>query len=146
MADHNKEVNFFIAQLKKKKLFLTFERRVILDCILQTKKHFSVDEIMDALEGAGRRVSRSSVYKTLGLLDEFGMVKNIRHADRSIHYEYVNGGRVHGHLMCEKCGAIIEFQDKGLRALEKRVSLKHDFSSHKLTLKILGLCSECGKK
>jgi Fur family ferric uptake transcriptional regulator len=137
------DLKVFTKRLRKKGLFLTFERRIICDETFGLGRHFSAETLVNRLKKGQRRVSRSTIYKTVALLEETGFIRRTGHNNKSQEYEYIYGKAWHGHFQCERCGRIVEFADKGLNATEKRVSKKHGFTCNKLTLKMAGTCREC---
>ena len=131
----------FASYLRKKGLTFTPERQAVLEQILAGGRHFQADELYIRLAGRkNRSVSRATVYRTLGLLSECGLIRKVAFVDRHSHYEHFFG---HEHLICKKCGRIIEFQNQSLSRALARVCKAKKFRlvSHKI--EVVGLCSKC---
>ena len=137
----NKQQQTFAAYLRSRALTFTPERQAILKGILAGGRHFQADELYLRLaRNKTRPVSRATVYRTLSLLCECGLVRKVAFVDRHSHYEHVFG---HDHLICSKCGRIIEFRDQSVsRALEKVCKAKK-FRPTSRKVEVVGLCAKC---
>lgn len=121
----------------------TPERYMVLDCIADCDAHFSADSLFSQLAASGRRVSLGTVYNTIELLIECGLV---------VEHNFGDGGRVfelaptgHYHLICTCCGKIKEVSDDQLESL---IAAKHypSFTMRRFSLSIYGICSRCARK
>ena len=116
---------------------LTEQRRILIDFIFKRHEHFDADELISALASADaqRKVSRPTVYRTLGELVEAGMLRIIMEND----YGYP----AHDHLHCGDCGKLIEFHSEELARIRDAVAAEHGFrvTSHRLIVE--GTCKEC---
>ncbi|MDA8340094.1 MAG: transcriptional repressor [Nitrospiraceae bacterium] len=130
--------------LTTKRLKLTKERNEILDEILDMKKHFDPEELFVRLKTKGSKVSRASVYRTIPLLIENGLLEEVERIDRHAHYERVSEDRHHDHMICIKCGKVIEFYSPTLEMLQDEICQKEKFKGIRHTLEILGYCEKCG--
>jgi Fur family ferric uptake transcriptional regulator len=121
---------------------LTEPRRILIRHIFDTHKHFDADELVADLQAAGRRVSRATVYRTLHLLVEAGLLRELRLTNRSA-YEHDYGYPSHDHLHCTMCNQVVEFRNDEIRRLREAVSLEHGFrpSGHRFI--ITGVCPAC---
>ena len=105
---------------------LTEPRRVLVRHIFNSHKHFDADELVADLHDAGHRVSRSTVYRTLRLLVEAGLLRELRLTNRSA-FEHDYGYPAHDHLHCTACNRIVEFRNDEILKLRDSVSLEHGF-------------------
>ena len=121
---------------------LTEQRRVLIRHIFDSHKHFDADELVAELHNAGRRVSRSTVYRTLSLLVEAGLLRELRLTNRTA-YEHDYGYPSHDHLHCTECNAVVEFRNEELRRLRDSVSLEHGFRAEGHRFLIIGICPAC---
>ena len=121
---------------------LTEPRRVLVRHIFDSHKHFDADELAADLRAAGRRVSRSTVYRTLRLLVEAGLLREFRLTNRTV-YEHDYGYPSHDHLHCDACGRIIEFRNEEIRRLRDQVGSEHGFRTTGHRFVITGTCPEC---
>jgi len=129
--------------LAKRNLKMTAARRSVLDAVFATHDHFDADQLMFILRNRGSRVSKATVYRTLSLLVESGLVREMRLTERRHVFEHVFGHSHHDHLVCSQCGRIIEFADEHIENLQKRVCDRMKFEPTHHSLKIYGLCSQC---
>jgi Fur family ferric uptake transcriptional regulator len=99
-------------------------------------------EIEDALRAAGRPTARASIYRTLELLAEHGLVERVEVGDGQARFERT-GEHQHHHLMCERCGRLVAFDDPGLERAIDRLSdrLGVRVSGHDVLLR--GVCERC---
>lgn len=129
--------------LTTKGLKLTKERDEILNEILIMKKHFDPEELFIRLKAKGSKVSRASVYRTIPLLIESRLIEEVERIDRHAHYEKVSENRHHDHMICMKCGKIIEFYSPTLEMLQDEICQKEKFKGIRHSLEILGYCEKC---
>lgn len=127
-------------------LKFTTERQLILKEVFSIHEHFEADDIADGLKREGERVSRASIYRTLPLLVESGLLREVHSSEKHSHYEHVFGHKHHDHLICTKCGRTIEFSDDRIEGLQNRVCEKHGFLATAHSLEIIGVCAECQDK
>lgn len=132
--------------LQAEGLRFTQERRLILHEVFANHEHFEAEGIVASLKRKGLRVSRASVYRTLPLLVESGMLREVHSSEKHSHYEHVFGHQHHDHLVCTKCGRTMDFLEPRIEELQDLICKAHDFhpTSHKL--EITGVCSSCASK
>ena len=123
---------------------LTEPRRILIRHIFDSHKHFDADELVSDLRGAGRRVSRATVYRTLRLLVEAGLLRELRLTNRTA-YEHDYGYPSHDHLHCTQCDRVVEFNDDEIRRIREAVSQAHGFLASGHRFIITGLCSSCSR-
>ncbi len=97
---------------------LTEPRRILVRHIFDSHKHFDADELVADLREAGRQVSRATVYRTLRLLVEAGLLRELRLTNRTA-YEHDFGYPSHDHMHCTECNRIIEFRNDEIRRLRE---------------------------
>ena len=128
-----------------KGLKLTKKRDDILDEILATEGHFDPEELFIRMKTKGSKVSRASVYRTIPLLLECGLIEEVERIDKHAHYEKVLGKQHHDHMICMKCGKVIEFFSPTLEMLQSELCQKESFTGIRHNLEILGYCGRCSK-
>lgn len=124
---------------------LTRERSIIVEEVFADHEHFDAEQLIVRLAGRkdGRRVSRSTIYRTLTLLEEAGLLRKVaRQEDRDV-YEHAYGYPHHDHFICSKCHELIEFQDERIRDALEDVSRQFGFRMTTHRLEVDGLCSKC---
>jgi len=123
---------------------LTEPRRILIRHIFDSHKHFDADELVADLRETGRRVSRSTVYRTLRLLVEAGLLRELRLTNRSA-YEHDYGYPSHDHLHCSECNTIVEFRNEAIQKLRESISLEHGFRPAGHRFVITGVCPTCSR-
>lgn len=132
----------FTQFLENRKLRKTPERFAILDKIYSMTEHFDVDTLFDTMIEHGYRVSKATVYNTIDLLLEAGLVRQHRFGNNQAQYEKVNTSSNHHHLICTKCGKIREVKDIDL--MEQLDNKKFNkFTTSYYMLYVYGVCSRC---
>ncbi len=123
---------------------LTEPRRVLVRHIFDNHKHFDADELVADLRLAGRQVSRATVYRTLRLLVEAGLLRELRLTNRTA-YEHDFGYPSHDHLHCTECNRVIEFRNDEIRRLREEISLELGFRASGHRFMISGVCKACSR-
>jgi Fur family ferric uptake transcriptional regulator len=119
---------------------------MVLDAVLDMDGHFDVDELYVKLLTESKRVSKATVYRTLAILSELGLIKEHAFGERHQHYERLVGRRHHDHMVCARCGRIIEFVDPAIERLQDKVCRRHGFVPAGHHLSIEGTCADCAAK
>jgi Fur family ferric uptake transcriptional regulator len=132
--------------LRKKGLRVTKEREAILNEVLSRKGHFDMEELHLALRKNSPRVSRASIYRTLPLLIESGILEEVERVDKHAHYEHTTGRSHHDHMLCVSCGRVIEFYSESLEKLQNRLCRDRGFEGISHNLEIKGYCRKCARK
>ena len=135
--------------LKKKGYKLTPQRRAIVDTIvLNEGKHLTAEEIYDEVKKDCPEIGLATVYRTILLLEEIGVVSRLHLNDGCSRYELVHSDEVHRHhhLICNVCNKVIEVKDDLLEEIEVRVEKEYKFKIVDHALKFYGICNECQEK
>lgn len=123
---------------------LTEPRRILIRHIFDSHKHFDADELVADLHASARKVSRSTVYRTLRLLVEAGLLRELRLTNRTA-YEHDYGYPSHDHLYCTECSRVVEFNNDEIRKIRDAVSLEHGFRAESHRFMITGVCPTCSR-
>jgi len=134
--------------LKSKEFKYTSERKLILNATLSFHNHFDVEELFEKLHKQGDDVSRATIYRTIPLLLQSGLLSETVHCQdkNKIRYENIFNKKHHDHLACVKCGKTIEFFDERIEKLQEEVCRQHNFVPIEHRLVIKGYCEDCYKK
>jgi Fur family ferric uptake transcriptional regulator len=136
----------FMTHLKAKGLKSTPERLEVLREIFGRENHFAIEDVAQALRRHGRPVSRATVYRTLSLLAETGLIREAVRGNGYIHYEHVRESEHHDHLLCVHCGAVVEFVNAQVERIQDEICRRHGFTPLSHTHQINGLCGRCEGK
>jgi len=131
--------------LRKRGYRLTPQRFMIMSVIQESKEHLSVEQIAERVQERNPYVSLSTVYRTLELLRELGVVRENRLPGENPHYEIADG-KSHHHLVCRTCHAIIHLDDQLLGDLNEKLQDEYHFQGITLDLVATGYCSTCWSK
>ncbi|MFO0974675.1 MAG: transcriptional repressor [Phycisphaerae bacterium] len=123
----------------------TDERRELLRAIMRMDEHVEAERLLLALRESGSRVGKATIYRTLPLLVACGVVKPVQLASDRVHYEHTFGQDPHDHMLCRRCGRIIEFDAADVVRLRSELARQHRFHALSHRLQIIGLCEPCLK-
>jgi Fur family ferric uptake transcriptional regulator len=136
----------FVDFLAKKKLRLTAQRRAIIETVFNTEKHFTAEQLLNWSRRRDRSVSRATVYRTLPLLTDSGLVRELDLGPDRKYYDpnYARRPR-HGHIVCQDCGKIVEFESEKIERLENQITRELGFAIKFQRLQITGACEQLKK-
>jgi len=139
------EKKIFNKFLKERGQKFTKERAAILQRIFSYHGHFDTESLYLKIRETGLKASRASVYRTLNLLCECGLIEKVTKTEHGTIYECTFGHEHHDHMLCIGCGTIIEFYSEDLERLQENICRKQDFKGVTHTLEIRGYCKRCQK-
>lgn len=136
-------------QLKNKGYKLTPQRRSIVDVIIEKEgEHLTAEEIYDYVKIKCPEIGLATVYRTVQMLEELGIVCRLDLNDGCSRYEllHLDEGHRHHHLVCNVCNKVLEVQDDLLDELEQEVEKSYKFKILDHSVKFFGVCNECQEK
>ncbi len=135
----------FKEHLRQQGLKSTAQRDDIAHVFFASNRHISVEELYNEVKRVNPRIGYATVYRTMKLLTECGLAVERHFRDGEARYEK-EAGHHHDHLICERCGKIVEFEEDRIEALQAEVAerLGFRFTGHKMEL--YGLCRDCQRK
>ena len=129
--------------LTSKGMRRTVQREAIIDAAFGTHEHFTAEELLTMARRIEKSVSRATVYRTLPLLVQSGLLHELDFgADTKIYDPNFVERPAHNHLICVDCDKIIEFEDTNIELLENCISRRLGFSPSSKAVKIEGHCDE----
>ena len=137
------EQEVFLEHIQKKGLKRTTQRDLILDIFLRTEAHLSSEDLYSLVKQQDASIGQTTVYRTLKLLAEAGLAREVRFGDGITHYEHNYKHQHHDHMICSECGRIIEFFSAELEALQDKLAARHRFQITQHLHRIIGVCVEC---
>ena len=131
------------ARLKGLGLKRSRRRDLVIDAFLATRGHVSIDELTTAVRRHDPRVGHTTVYRAMKLLAECGEASARRFGDGHTRYERAVPGGHHDHLVCDRCGAVEEFEDAGIEQEQAAIARRHGFELQGHTFELHGHCRRC---
>jgi Fur family ferric uptake transcriptional regulator len=134
------------SQIKRAGLKVTLPRIKILD-ILKTsnRRHLSAEDVYKCLLERGDDIGLATVYRVLTQFEGAGLVCRHHFEGGQSVFELNRGGH-HDHLVCVKCGKVVEFFDEAIEERQKSITMQHEFTLEDHSLVIYGLCSSCRRR
>ncbi|MEW6161441.1 MAG: transcriptional repressor [Verrucomicrobiota bacterium] len=136
----------FLEFLARKNLRITAQRQAIIETVFSTDEHFTAEQLLEWSHQRDKSVSRATVYRTLPLLTESGLVREM---DFGKDYKFYDPNYAdhpnHNHIICQDCERIVEFESEKIAKLEDEISHKLGFTIKTQRLQITGTCEELKK-
>ncbi len=133
----------FRRYLRERGLKNTPERQAVLAAAMSIGEHFEAEQLLLYMRGQGWRVAKATVYRTLPLLADCGILSRVRFGEQQLHYERTYGREPHDHMLCRLCGRIIEFDSAEIDALRQALALQYQFQDIGHRFQIVGVCRDC---
>ena len=124
-------------------LKMTEQRKKILETFLKMEGHFAAEDLYTRTKRVDPRVGYTTVYRTLRLLCECGLAHERQFKDGPTLYELGHTRHHHDHLVCVKCGKIVEFENDSIERLQKKVAEGQGFELIDHRHELYGHCKEC---
>ncbi|MGB9235643.1 MAG: transcriptional repressor [Terriglobales bacterium] len=136
----------FLQHLRRVGLKQTWQRNTILRTFLETREHLSTDELHRLVKKKDPHIGFTTVYRTLKLFADCGLASEVAFHDGIARYEHQYGRRSHHHMVCNGCGASVEFFSPEVGEIEKEIGRKHHYLTTRHTFQIYGVCQSCARK
>jgi Fur family ferric uptake transcriptional regulator len=127
----------------RNKLKSSTRRELILETLAAMGRHVTAEELLRAVRDRDARIGAATVYRTLRVFQESGIVVERRFEGGATRFELV--GEHHDHLICTSCGTIVEFEDDAIEREQARVATLHGFELRSHRHELYGLCVACRK-
>jgi len=128
--------------LREKGYKLTPQRIMVLDTLHEAEEHITAPEIYARVRVKYPGINKSTVYRTLELLKEMGLVAETELGGERLYYHHAEKGH-HHHLVCQKCGKIIDLDEDLLLPLRNALRQTYRFEAELKHLAIFGHCLRC---
>ncbi len=132
--------------ITKKGLRMTRQRQLIAKVLLTAEGHLTIDELHQLIRKHDEGVGYATIYRTVKLLTECGLVNSAQFGDGATRFESTINRDHHDHLICTNCQKIIEFENEEIEELQHQVCEEHQFTMVHHKMEIYGLCSVCAAK
>ena len=143
LGQEEKEV--FAAYLAKHHLKRSDQREVILDAFLRSERHLSVDDLLHLVQKRRPDIGRTTVYRTLKLLQAAGLAQELE-LDGQSRFEREYKREHHDHFICKSCGAIFEFSNPDIERIQDEIAAEIGFTIEGHRHQIYGFCRSCTRR
>lgn len=140
---NTREREIFRKYLEKHGLKLTAERQALFEELFARHEHLEADELLMRLRAKHKKISRATIYRTLDLLVDSGIVGRVRIGESGYRYERMRAGDHHDHLICNECGRVIEFREPRIESLQDEVYDRYGFVPLSHSHQLRGICKRC---
>lgn len=130
-------------RVRRMGLKLTKQREAICEVFFAQSSHKSAEEILSDARTLDANISLATVYRTLRILQEHGLASSHNFQEGQSLFEPRFDDEHHDHLICTKCGKIVEFMNVEMERLQLRIAKAHGFSITDHKMEIYGLCDAC---
>jgi len=129
--------------IRRKGLRRTGQRETIINSAFSQDEHFTAEELFERVKKQCSDISRATVYRTLGLMVEAGLLRQIDLGDNHATYDpNFLDKPAHNHLVCIDCGRVVEFEDSHIDLLNDCVTRRLGFKPVRQSLKIEASCEQ----
>jgi len=125
---------------------VTRQREQVAELVLTSDDHLSASQIQARLRAQGSRVGLATIYRTLDLLVQSGLVRGHDFGQGFRRYEPMPARAAHEHLICLRCGRVEEFTHERLERMLPIIADEHGFQSERHRVEIYGICHECQRR
>lgn len=132
----------FARFIQESGLKTTRQRNTIINVFFNMRGHISVEELLKEVKNVNPRIGYATVYRTLHLLVESKLVEERRFGDGLARYEGHSDVEHHDHMICLECGAISEFYNPHLEALQEKLAEENNFQIYRHRLELYGACKD----
>ena len=132
--------------LARRGLKATNDRREVALAVARAPGHFDADDLFIQMRLAGSRIAKTTIYRTLPLLLDAKIVHRVPSRTKSAAYEFAHGSDHHDHLICLRCGKMVEFTSKKIEEAQDEACRRADFQATSHRLSIWGLCRDCRRE
>ena len=123
------------------------DRLNIIDVFLDTEEHITLEEMYRLLKGRGYDYEPDFVRQCMNRMVDLGFAQKKQFEGQPVRYEHHHLGRHHDHMICTKCGRIIEFANEDMEILQQKIAAQKGFHILQHRMEIYGLCRDCvGKR
>jgi Fur family transcriptional regulator, ferric uptake regulator len=137
------ERSIFDEHIQAAGLRRTTQRDLILEIFLSTEEHLTSEDLYSLVHKKDPAVGLTTVYRTLKLLTEAGLAREVRFGDNKTYYEHHYNHEHHDHMICTECGKVIEFFSPDIEKLQDQMASNFGFKPTHHSLRLWGVCSEC---
>lgn len=133
--------------VKQKGLKYTEQREIVLNILLNAEDHLSAEDVYASIKKKypQSNIGIATVYRALSFLEEVDLITSLAFGTEGKKYES-NVKEHHDHLICIKCGKIIEFLDEEIERRQERIAKRNKFKITSHSMQLYGICEDCQKE
>jgi len=139
------EKAIFLDHIQRLGLRRTAQRDLIMETFLQTEEHLTIEDLHWLVRKKDTSVGHTTVYRTLKVLTEAGLAREVRFGDNKTYYEHHYNHEHHDHMICTECGKVIEFFSPEIELMQDTAAESFGFKPTHHSLRMWGICAECQK-
>ena len=121
---------------------VTAQRLLLLKLLHDCDGHAAADDLYQMARARDPRLSLSTVYRTLNRLKEVGLIDELHLDEEHHHYELADKG-THHHLICQRCGKVMEIKCFLVGEILSHIEQEHDFKVTDMQVEFSGYCADC---
>lgn len=133
----------FLEYIQRSGLRNTVQRDLILETFLSTEEHLTIEDLHGLVKVRDDSIGHTTVYRTLRLLTEAGLAREVRFGDNKTYFEHHYNHQHHDHMICTACGNVFEFFSEEIETLQDKMAADFGFLPTHHSLRMWGLCSAC---
>ncbi len=141
--EFKQEKEIFLEHIQKAGLRRTAQRDLIMEIFLRTEDHLTSEDLYWLVQKDDSTVGHTTVYRTLKLLTDAGLAREVRFGDNKTYYEHHYNHDHHDHMICTECGKVIEFFSQDIEELQDQMASNFGFKPTHHSLRMWGVCSDC---
>jgi Fur family ferric uptake transcriptional regulator len=136
----------FREHLRRNGKLYSKQREQILDIFLKTEKHHTINDLYDLVRKKHPQIGLATVYRTMRVICDAGLARETDFGGGIRRFEHKYKHQHHHHLVCLKCGNIIEITSGKIEEIQRQLAKKHGFTIVRDTMEIFGNCRTCKRK
>ena len=142
MSKHSRRLSTLRNYIADQGLKNSKQREVVADAFFESGEHMKVDELLGIAREVDPKISQATVYRTMKLLVDCGLAEARHFNDGQARYEPSDAkGEHHDHIICVKCGKILEFVDPRIENLQDQVAEQFGFTITDHKMELYGYCN-----
>jgi Fur family ferric uptake transcriptional regulator len=145
MSHIQREMGAYRSAIAQRGLSWTRQREQLGELVFSSHGHFTIDDLTDLARKAGIRIGRVTVYRTLNLMVEAGLVEERPFERGRMRYEHTIGHAHHDHMVCVDCGKVIEFENPAVEREQRKAAAREGFTILHHSHTLFGRCRVCGR-
>ena len=120
--DRSEQMERLRSYLTAQGLKFTRQRQAIANVFFDSTEHLSLPELLERAQVEAPGIGYATVYRTMKLLAECGLASEHKFGEANVRYEPAHEGEHHDHIICNQCGAIVEYEDERIEALQEQLA------------------------